>query len=358
MQRRLQETYGASGVLLFERGRNGLELALRAFASLRPDRCEVIYPAYICPGIVETIFECGLVPVAADIGDDLNLDPADLRQCLSAKTLAVVCAHMYGAPARIAEIERICRSENAYLVDDAAQVAGIEVDGRLLGTFGDCGMLSFSQSKTVVAGSGGALIVNNPDIWDVLNSTYQALPSSRFGLRDLMIFLRDVHWQAQFQNASYYFSKIVGAFWQSEDAPLRWRPRKISTGHAALALRQFVSMPARVAGRRRVISMFHDRLGSYASMRMVQYAPDRYMTRVMVLLPPHISAEAFRNVMHRRGIQTRRAYPMHVGNLDTYPGVRVIFNRLVELPSHSRMNDDAVEDVCRVAIAAAGELGG
>src|SRR5690349_15266500 len=63
-------------LLLVNRPRFGLELALRVFTDRRRARSEVIIPAYICASVPATIERCGLTPVPVDIHDELNIDLA------------------------------------------------------------------------------------------------------------------------------------------------------------------------------------------------------------------------------------------------------------------------------------------
>jgi len=89
---------------------------------------------------------------------------------------------MYGCPARIDEIERMAASAGAFVIDDAAQIVGIESNGRVLGGCGDIGIQSFAQSKSVVTGvrgSGGALLVNNQQLEAPVRALYAKLRPAR-----------------------------------------------------------------------------------------------------------------------------------------------------------------------------------
>src|SRR5260221_13608670 len=60
-------------MFFLNRARHGLALALQCCSEKSPIRNEVIFPAYICPSVFKTIEKCGLVPVAADVGDDMDI---------------------------------------------------------------------------------------------------------------------------------------------------------------------------------------------------------------------------------------------------------------------------------------------
>ena len=188
-----------SGRAIFpvNRARNGLRIALLAFREIRPDASEVIIPAYICPSVVEAVQACGLRVAPVDIGPDLNLDLVSLEQTITPATLAVIAVHMYGCPAQVASIEALCRERNIFLIDDAAQVLGVSAEGRPLGTFGDVGIVSFSQSKTIVAGArnaGGILAINKRELEPAIESAWRDLPPARNYRADIAQFLWDYKW--------------------------------------------------------------------------------------------------------------------------------------------------------------------
>ena len=130
----LNDIVGNRPIHLVNAGRNAIRLALDAFRKARPRLDRVVVPGYICPSVVDAVLACGLVPVGADIGADLNVRPDSVLEAIDDRTLAVICPHMYGCPAPIATIEHICRDAGVFLIDDSAQVLGVRVDGRPLGT--------------------------------------------------------------------------------------------------------------------------------------------------------------------------------------------------------------------------------
>src|SRR5262249_9755038 len=102
---RLGALTGAHNTFALNAGRTAIWLALLAMRKLAPARRQVIVPAYICPGVTHAVERAGLSWTIADVGDDLNLDPAALRKTLDDRTLAVIVPHMYGCPARVGDIE-------------------------------------------------------------------------------------------------------------------------------------------------------------------------------------------------------------------------------------------------------------
>ena len=71
----------------------------------------------------------------------------------------MIIVHVFGFPAKINEIKKICRKYNIYLIEDAAEAVGSFYNKKHLGTFGDMGILSFNGNKTITSGGGGIILV-------------------------------------------------------------------------------------------------------------------------------------------------------------------------------------------------------
>lgn len=99
--------------------------------------------------------------------DTWNMDPAALEKAFEMypDVKLVVLAHLYGVPAKMDEIVKICREHNALIVEDAAEAMGARYDGNLVsgmcGSFGDYAAISFNGNKIVTGSSGGMFITNS-----------------------------------------------------------------------------------------------------------------------------------------------------------------------------------------------------
>lgn len=252
----LNALYAPSAAHALDFGHSALRIALDAFRELEPGRKEVIVPGYICPSVVDTVRAAGLEPRAAEIGPDLNIDAAAVRSLLGPDTLAVVVPHMFGCPAAVGEFERMCRQAGVFMIDDAAQVVGERVEGRLLGSFGDAGIVSFAQSKAVVTGvrgSGGILLVNNPRLQDALARRCRGLAPARGRLGALADFLWNYQWRGVTGNSGYYLLRLGRLLGRAR--PVSGPMALISNLDAAIARVQLARLGhlcAEKAGRRRL----------------------------------------------------------------------------------------------------------
>jgi perosamine synthetase len=341
--------YPESSLFSVNRGRFGLRVALRVFARIAPHRNEVIYPAYVCSSVIEMIEEAGLVPVPADIGTDLNLGLADVERAHSAKTLAVIAAHIYGCPAPVGALEELCRQRGIFLVDDAANIVGVKTDaGRMLGAFGDVGLLSFTASKSIVAGgynAGGLLLVNNPKIAEQISREWALLPEPEFGISDLASFFWRHQLEPYTRRVSYYLAALRRKVFNAPEGHACPAARMPNIS-AALVMRQLQSLPERIAGRIRVAELYHRATAECAGVRFPQYQSGRLLTRVVLLLPEGCEVRAVRAALAARGIETRSGYALDLRYGCTFPRAAQIAPRLLEVPSHSRMSEPAVQRIC------------
>ena len=114
------------------------------------------------------------VPVGTDYGADIDetlcLDPRAVESALTERTKAVVVVHMCGAMARIDELQAICSDKGVTLIEDACQSVGASFGGKALGTFGRMGCFSFDPVKTITCGEGGAVITDDPKLYELAHA--------------------------------------------------------------------------------------------------------------------------------------------------------------------------------------------
>ena len=145
-------------------GTDALYVALRALGIGQGD--EVITAANSFIATSEAITMTGANVVFVDC-DPLtyNIDPKKLEQVISTKTKAIIPVHLYGQPADMAAIKQVAQKYDLYVVEDAAQAHGAELDGQRVGTFGDLACFSFYPGKNLGAyGDAGAITTDNEDL--------------------------------------------------------------------------------------------------------------------------------------------------------------------------------------------------
>jgi len=161
-ERAFADYIGTRHAIAVNSGTAALIVALQA-AGVGPGD-EVITSPFSFIATATSIIACGAKPVFADVDPfDLNLDPNRVEDLITDRTRAIMPVHLYGHPARIAEIQEICEDNDLALVEDAAQAHGAEHQGQRVGSFG-IGCFSFYPTKNMTTGEGGVITTNDDEI--------------------------------------------------------------------------------------------------------------------------------------------------------------------------------------------------
>ena len=155
------EAYSGSGrALLTHSCTAALEMAA-ILAEIQPGD-EVIMPSYTFVSTANAFVLRGGVPVFVDIrADTLNLDENLIQAAITPRTKAIVPVHYAGVACEMDTIMAIAQRHNLLVIEDAAQGVMSSYKGRPLGAIGHMGTYSFHETKNVISGEGGALLVND-----------------------------------------------------------------------------------------------------------------------------------------------------------------------------------------------------
>ena len=124
---------------------------------------EVIMPSFTFVSTANAVVLRGATPVFCDINPQtFNLDETQLKKCLSDKTKAIIPVHYAGQSCEMKYINDFAKNNDLYVIEDAAQSVGAYYHGQHSGTIGDIGCFSFHETKNIMCGEGGALLINNP----------------------------------------------------------------------------------------------------------------------------------------------------------------------------------------------------
>lgn len=157
----LEETTGCHKALLTHSCTAALEMAA-ILADIQPGD-EVIMPSYTFVSTANAFVLRGGVPVFVDIrADTLNIDEALIEAAITSRTKAIVPVHYAGVACEMDAIMALARKYNLLVIEDAAQGVMASYKGRPLGSIGDLGCYSFHETKNIISGEGGALLINNP----------------------------------------------------------------------------------------------------------------------------------------------------------------------------------------------------
>ncbi len=164
-EQELAEYHGVRYAHLTSSGTTADNLAIAACGIGAGD--EVIVPTFTFIAPVEAVLQAGAIPVFADIDETLCLSAETIEASITPKTKAVIVVHMCGAMAQIDKISEVCKKHKLILIEDTAQALGASFHGKMLGTFGKIAIYSFDFFKIVSAAEGGAIITDDPVLYDI-----------------------------------------------------------------------------------------------------------------------------------------------------------------------------------------------
>lgn len=159
----VEQTLDCKMALLTHSCTAALEMAA-ILADLAPGD-EVIMPSFTFVSTANAVVLRGATPVFIDIRPDtLNMDEQLIADAVTERTRAILPVHYAGTPCAMDEIMSVANAHGLVVIEDAAQALLSTYGGRHLGTIGDAGCISFHETKNIISGEGGVLLVNR-DSW-------------------------------------------------------------------------------------------------------------------------------------------------------------------------------------------------
>lgn len=126
---------------------------------------EVILPSFTFTSTANAVVLRGAIPVFVDIRPDtLNIDETLLEAAITPKTKAIMVVHYAGVGCEMDAICALAARHGLLVIEDAAQALHATYRGRQLGSIGELSAFSFHETKNIIAGEGGALMVNEPGL--------------------------------------------------------------------------------------------------------------------------------------------------------------------------------------------------
>ena len=130
---------------------------------------EIVVPGFGFLAAANVAQTLGLKVIFADVDPNtfcVNVDT--IKKVLSKKTKLIIVIHNYGNVCNMNEIVSLAKRKKIYLMEDAAQALGSKYNGKHAGTIGDIGVFSFTSTKTLTTGEGGAICVKKKSLYNKL----------------------------------------------------------------------------------------------------------------------------------------------------------------------------------------------
>lgn len=163
LQQELATLHQTEEVILCSSGTAAVELALRGLGIGNGD--EVILAAYDFEGNFKNVLTVGATPMLVDIDRrNCNLDIHLLEKAITKSTKCILVSHLHGGIVPMQAVKAIAQKWGIPVIEDACQLPGANIEGRIAGSWGDIGILSFGGSKLLTAGRGGAVLTSSPHL--------------------------------------------------------------------------------------------------------------------------------------------------------------------------------------------------
>ena len=160
---RLEDLSGCHKVLLTHSCTAALEMQA-LLLNIQPGD-EIIMPSYTFVSTANAVVLRGGIPVFVDIREDtLNIDENLIEAAITPRSKAIAPVHYAGVGCEMDTIMEIAGRHNLQVIEDAAQGFMATYKGRMLGSIGHLGAYSFHETKNIISGEGGALLVNDADM--------------------------------------------------------------------------------------------------------------------------------------------------------------------------------------------------
>lgn len=156
----LENKFGFKKVLLTTSCTDALEMAA-ILIDIQPGD-EVIMPSYTFVSTANAFVLRGAKIVFADSNsNEPNLDASTIEALITSKTKAIVPVHYAGISCDMDAIMSIANKHNVYVIEDAAQAIDSYHNGNALGSIGHMAAFSFHETKNIISGEGGMLVIND-----------------------------------------------------------------------------------------------------------------------------------------------------------------------------------------------------
>lgn len=328
----LGDYLGNKNVVALSAGTAAIHLGLVALDVKAAD--EVICQSFTFAASANPIKYVGATPIFVDSEPDTwNMCPQALEEAICDRKRitgrypkAIIPVHLYGMPAKMDEIVAISQKYNIPIIEDAAEALGSTYHGKLCGTFGEYGVLSFNGNKIITTSGGGALICPN----ETADKHVKFLAT-----------------QAR-ENMPYYYHNVIG---------YNYRLSNISAG---IGCGQMQVIDEHVTRRRAIHKLYTELLKDVDGISVKQNPSDKFdsnfwLTTITFDEKLNVTPEDMRLALEAENIESRWLWrPMHMQPIyqdaPYYGGncAESLFNIGLCLPSGSCLSD---EDIYRVVNA-------
>ncbi|TXD81370.1 DegT/DnrJ/EryC1/StrS family aminotransferase [Subsaximicrobium wynnwilliamsii] len=313
---------GSRYAICVSNGTVAIQLALTAYGIGEGD--EVIMPNLSFIATANATLHCGAKPVFADIDpSNLCLDPNAIEALITPKTKAIMPVHLYGHPAQMDAILKIANKHGLWVIEDAAEAHGATVNGKRVGSWGNCATFSFYGNKNLTTGEGGMITTDDEDFYNRCRH-----------LRDHAMSKEKRYWHT---------------------APgFNFRMTNIQ---AAIGCAQLERVADFMAKRQLIFDWYKTYLGDFKGVSLNNtdaWATNAYWLICLENKSWNLeSRDAFMVELKKRGVDSRPYfYPMsqmpYINEFPDTPVTNQIYQQGINLPTYFDLKEEQVKFICEI----------
>ena len=311
-----------------------LHIALAAIG-VGPGDEVITSPLTFC-STANVMIHLGATPVFADICEDFNIDPVEIRRRITPRTRAIVPVHHSGQPCRMDEILDCAKEHNLPVIEDAAHAAGARHRGRMIGSIGNATAFSFYAIKNMTTAEGGMITTDDDEL------------AERMRILSLHGISKDA-WKRYGSTGSWYYEVTCPGY-----------KCNMTDIQAALGIGQLEQLPGFLEIRRRYAAIYDEAFDGMPEVTVPVVNPDVYHARHLYVLRLNldrltIDRAAFIEELRAEKIGTSVHFiPVHLhpyyrdrygyGRGD-FPVAESTYDRIISLPLYPKMTEEDLGDV-------------
>ncbi len=273
---------------------------------------EIITPAVTWVTTVYPIQNVGCVPVLVDVDlETFNVLPEEVEKAITPKTRAVMPVHLLGSPCRIDRIKKIAGERSLFLVEDACESTGAELQGKKVGTFGNMATFSFYISHHISTIEGGMIVTDDEEFFEFLKA------------------MRAFGWVRDLRDSKKYAGENPGIDprFLFVTSGYNLRPTELQ---GAFGIHQIGKLDSFIGIRRRNAAYWSKRLNGYRDVLILpREQPDSkhvYFGYPLTIRPEaSFGREGLVSHLERKGVETR---PIMAGNIAEQPVLKHALHRV------------------------------
>jgi len=259
--------------------------------------------------------------VIVDVNEDnLCISPEAIRKAITSKTKAIIPVHLYGHPSDMEEINKIAKEYNIFVIEDAAEAHGAEVNGKKVGGLGDAGIFSFYGNKIITSGEGGMITTSDEELYNKMR------------------YLRD---HAMSKDKRYWHTEVGFNY-------------RMTNLQAALGVAQFERIDEILAKKKKIFEWYQDALKDIKGIKLNHQASWAKNVYWMVCLEldeySEFQRDEFIQKLKTKNIDSR-PYFYPVSDMPMYDNTNTsithkVYKKGLNVPSYFDITKEQVEYVC------------